>query len=174
MSSLKQEDIKNEKFSSRLERCKLIGHLEYSYEPGTSKVSIKKRILYLDNIKIQDLREWVNTVNDAVKVSKWSDEDSVEIVSALIRIPFTKSKDNYLIIKEIFDDLFNEYYPKENSVIYLERLKEIKQEKYFWIKDYIEDINKEIINLSISSKLTKKEMERKFEETFITGLCIET
>lgn len=77
-------------------------------------------------------------------------------------------------MSDIFNDLFEEYYPKENSYIYFKKLQEIKQGNFYWIQDYVEIINKEIINLSIASKLNRKEMQNKFDEIFVSGLSIET
>ncbi|KCZ74496.1 hypothetical protein H311_04539, partial [Anncaliia algerae PRA109] len=173
-SSFHREDEKLQVITTRLEKCKLLEHLEYVYEPGSTNVSIKKRIPYLENIRIQDVREWVSTVSEAVKETKWSIEDSVEIIQALIRIPYSKQKEKYSTPLEIFNDLYATYYPKEDTYLYLDKLKNIKQNSYYLIEEYVEAIDVQLLKLSTCLKLGKKEMQNKFEEIFISGLCIET
>ncbi|KCZ74767.1 hypothetical protein H311_04265, partial [Anncaliia algerae PRA109] len=169
-----REDEKVEEVAARLEKCKLVEHLEYAYEPGNTKVSLKKKIPYLENVKIQDIREWITNVSEDIKQAKWSDEDSVEILNALIRIPYVRKKEKYLSPAEIFSDLYDHYFPKEDSYIYLENLKNIKQNSFNWIGEYVEAINRQVIKISIALKLSKREIQNRFEEAFITGLCVET
>ena len=72
--------------------------------------------------------------------------------------------------KEIINELLKFRYNKISSYKYIERISNIKQEKYYLIETYLSEIKKLCNKLAVCNDWSQKETENKIEEYFLKQL----
>ncbi|KCZ77162.1 hypothetical protein H311_01828 [Anncaliia algerae PRA109] len=102
--------------------------------------------------------------------TKWEQKTSVIFIKSLIRVPYKRSYNSYENVDQIFEDLQREYYSEENLYYYRNCLNMLKQKSFHWIDEYIDEIKINLGKLGCCMRLSKKQVEEKFDEYFLNGL----
>ncbi|KCZ74403.1 hypothetical protein H311_04632, partial [Anncaliia algerae PRA109] len=137
--------------------------------PGT-KVSIKKKLPYISTLKNYEVNDWLRRFEEIKELSEWNDSTAILVLKELFKdlnVDLRQYKENY---NELRKHIINIAYPKDYTNLFLSNLEKIKQINYVYIKDYLADIERSLEFYSIAADLTKKEYERKLEESFLRGL----
>ncbi|KCZ79107.1 hypothetical protein H312_03506, partial [Anncaliia algerae PRA339] len=174
LNSKKRMETKVENdIAKKMERLNAIEQLEFEFSPENTSIKLKRKIPYLENVLIQDVNEWINQMQDLIEETKWETNTAVIIIKSLIRIPYAKSVDAYSTADQVFQDLQKQYYPEENLYFYRNELNKLRLKYFEWIDDYIDAIKTNLTKLGCCMRLTKKQVEEKFDEYFLNGMAFE-
>ncbi|KCZ76967.1 hypothetical protein H311_02028, partial [Anncaliia algerae PRA109] len=174
LNSKKRMETKVENdIAKKMERLNAIEQLEFEFSPENTSIKLRRKIPYLENVLIQDVNEWINQMQDLIEETKWETNTAVIIIKSLIRIPYAKSVDAYSTADQVFQDLQKQYYPEENLYFYRNELNKLRLKYFEWIDDYIDAIKTNLTKLGCCMRLTKKQVEEKFDEYFLNGMAFE-
>jgi hypothetical protein len=110
---------------------------------------------------------------ELIKLMNWDQHTCICLIKGMIRDERITFNNSYQSYEDLITHLKKQTYVQEDAMVYLERLMQIKQKNYVWINDHSKEIQECVENYAISNNLTKKEIKRKFEESFIYGLATE-
>lgn len=136
--------------------------------------SFKKRIYMIQNLKECDIVNWLEDFEKICKLTEWNENEMRIILQNVINdknfdvecLEDDYKKNRNLILKYIF--------PKETGISILMELETISQSNFYTISEYYNKIHKILSKYSICCDIGKAEFERKFEESFMRGLCKHT
>ncbi|KCZ74418.1 hypothetical protein H311_04617, partial [Anncaliia algerae PRA109] len=162
-----------EELEMSISKLNITEQVEFEYDlPGT-KIRLKRKYPYLDDINNQDVKKWLISMQELVKQMQWDQNTSIKVIKGMIRDERIICKENYQSYEDIIAHIKKQTYIQDDAIIYLERLLRIKQKNYVWLENYVKEIQENVENYALSNNLTKKEMKRKFEESFMYGLATE-
>lgn len=141
--------------------------------PGT-EVKLQRKLAVLENLKHQDTIVWVNDLRQTKELCDWSEDTTVKIVKSLVSKDIAESIKSLRSLDSILDHILTLQYPSHMTHLLLEQLREVKQNHYFFIKDYLNQIESLIQKISFSKKWKLEMQEERRNEFFVEGLEIQT
>jgi transposase InsO family protein len=153
------------------------GSLEYIDFDTTiegTEVKVKVRIPMVTSLTKDVNKRIFDRFEDLASTNKWDDEQMGRIFVSLVKIDGVTenlTRDSYKSLKGQLLDL---RFPKNELNIYKENLEKIRQDNFYFINEYDEEIKEALYAYSYVRCLTKKEQERLQYESFIKGLGVFT
>ncbi|KCZ78075.1 hypothetical protein H311_00904, partial [Anncaliia algerae PRA109] len=144
--------------------------LEFETKLPKTNILIKQKLPYLSSSTVCDFNNWINTFEDIKESLQWNDNESMQVLKELLKhsnYDLTNLTEDYIKNRKWLMDIA---YPKEAINMYLCEIDSIKQNNYHYLEDYIKNIKRCLESYAVAARLTKKEYERKFEESFLRGL----
>lgn len=122
----------------------------------------------------QNIIQWVEDIRTTTELCGWNPETALKVVLNIVNkeilneIKSKKSLDNAL------DHIMKLKYPPSHFSIYMNDLKNIKQNNYTHLKKYYEEISNKVKEISITKQWKKDVIEEKIYEIFFENLCKRT
>ncbi|KAG0423893.1 hypothetical protein DMUE_6121, partial [Dictyocoela muelleri] len=137
-------------------------------------LNIKEKIKFIDNIKEIDIEEWFNNFLTISVKKNWTWFQSCQMIGHLIR---DKNFDKNLInesIEKTRDQIIKNNKNNNDSLDILIKIDKLKQNKFYKIKNYFNEIEKEVFEYGRIEKIGKLKVNRRVRESFLKGLSLYT
>lgn len=145
--------------------------IEFKYNIGTTNIVNTRKIypLNIHNSNI-DIDEWIQDFKQSSTLAKWSAEDTIEVLKALLPSEYITTCITSKDLDQCLDNLRKQQISKLTPFMIQEKLRKLRQSDHYLIKDYLEEVIKLVKILSLTYSYKKSEAEKRMKEIFLTGL----
>ncbi|KAG0442520.1 Retrovirus-related Pol polyprotein from transposon [Dictyocoela muelleri] len=124
----------------------------------------------LEDIDKQDIFIWRDEVLESAKISGWNDETLMAVIRAISSTKIHRLFETSRTSQEMIDTVFKIKYPASHALRFLNIISNIRQNNYYTIREYKEDIEAACQRLSIYLNWDVHTTNFKSEEIFYNGL----
>ena len=121
----------------------LTNNVKYNFTftiPNT-EIKMNRELLQLSSLN-NDLENWITCFRDTVKICNWTDTQAHNILRAIIHPNIFNLIKQLNTVDTILDTLLSIQYQPEDYYKYFEEAKRIKQNKFFRITEYKNEIER--------------------------------
>ena len=113
----------------------------FKYLIPDTTVTVDRKFEILESLEKQNLQNWLCSFKEASDMCKWKDDEAARVFRALVDPSLHFIFEGKRTVDSMVDQLLSYTYPLANYYIYLEELKNIRQEDFEFIRDYYMSIN---------------------------------
>lgn len=144
--------------------------LKIQLQIENTSLTVTKEIDYLESMEQQDLIEWKLNFEDIASLAKWDETTKIAVLKNTINQKFYKLLTDTSQSKKILEDILCYRYNQSTAFRYLEKINNLKQEQFYLIDTYADEIKRNCNKLAVCYKWSKEELSKKMEEYFTKGL----
>ena len=119
--------------------------------PNTTP-TVDRKLEVLEDLSLQNLEDWLCRYREAKTMCKWEDEEASTIFKALIHTRLHHIIEGKRTVDSMVEELLSTAYPEANFYVYLDELKEIRQEDFTRIRDYYEKIKSHVTRIGLCKR----------------------
>ncbi|KAG0435771.1 DNA damage-inducible protein 1, partial [Dictyocoela muelleri] len=163
-SYVRRPDLKNNNFQRKI----------FNMQLADTDITTSVEIEILESVEVQNVTSWSNNIKELVDNNKYSKNGFLANIRALLSEEYKEKIENIKDPNKALDNIMKLRYNK----YYSERLKikvlKTKQEKFYTIDVYFNELCKIIKEISECNKWSPKESEILLESKFSENLTVET
>ncbi|KAG0435776.1 hypothetical protein DMUE_4541, partial [Dictyocoela muelleri] len=141
---------------------------EVTIEGLTEK--LKHKIEIIENLKTVNIIKWIKEFEVLATMNEWDEKIKFSVANVLIQDSLIDKSDCKNKWCEFKKKILSEVYPKIEERYYKRKLNNVFQSHFFSIKEYYDEIKKNVEILDVMANNSKNESGKIFEEAFYNGL----
>ncbi|MEG0619309.1 MAG: hypothetical protein RR557_08430 [Bacilli bacterium] len=139
-----------------------------------SEIVLNEEVDKLENLNEQSLRQYFTNFEQLAMQCLWTEEQKVGVLQSLIDQKLKSVIQNQQTYDGIIRSLLKYKYPDEDANKYLFLLQNIKQNKYTFIKEYLQQIEETTRKYANCLNMTEDNINYKIREFFMQNLSNQT
>lgn len=145
-----------------------------AYTPEEGSQTLHYYINILKSIDEETLPDWIQEFRDIALMMNWSDKTGLAILKAAINPKLWSIIRNKQSINTALDTIMDYIFLESKRFIFNKELNSIRQNNYTFIEKYSEAIESSLYKWGIATKANKNEIDKRYEDIFMSGLSFES